>query len=197
MYIKLLIPIILVISLVLICGCTGDNMVESIPVNEGVDTLTGDYSELYGEYMAEDVDVTVTLSVDMGYAFENKFSLSEGGDGYTVTDLSSDEQYTYDAAKESEAYKAAGYLPPNEIAYPDGEGYSSRLSGDLALERLLSGSNVFDGYDAGCVTLDGECLYTAKAEDGITSYTYEFKVQVKDGEAEFPASIKYLIEVNK
>lgn len=197
MYIKRILIAALAMLLCFAWGCGDADTGETVPVQNDIITLMGDYGELYAAYTASPVDVTVTLSVDMAYSFENIFTITEGGDGYTLTELSSGEQYVYDAAEQAEAYKAAGYLPPNEVAYPDGEVYSSRLSGDLALERLLSGSNLFDGYDSGCVALDGECLFTARAEGGITSYTYEFKVNVTDGDVVFPATVKYLIEVNK
>lgn len=197
MFIKVILSMLLALSMCLAAGCSEEGQ-EDTDTTVSVDALMGDYASVYESYTAEPVDVSVTLTVDMGYSIENRFSLTQSASGYTLTDLTAEKTVTYEVSQTEHVYKTAGYLPPYEIAYPDeAGGYSSRISGDIALEMLLSGSNLFDGYDSGSVTLDGECLFSVTADTEISSYSYEFAVNVADGDAQFPAKIKYLIEVNK
>lgn len=197
MFIKGVLPFLLVFSLCLAAGCSETEQ-EHIGATVSADALMGDYSSVYDSYIAKPVDVSVTLTVDMGYCVENRFSLTQSESGYALTELNEGRTVMYEDSQTELVYKTAGYLPPYEIAYPDeAGGYSCRISGDIALEMLLSGSNLFDGYDSGCVTLDGECFFSVASDTEISSYSYEFAVNVADGDAQFPAKIKYLIEVNK
>lgn len=197
MLIKRILPLLMVLGLCFMPACReaeGESVVPSAQTD-----ITGGYSELLQAYSQQKTDVTVTLTVDTVTYIENKFSLCEAESGYTLTDLTAEQTYTYDAdTPKDEICRIAAYLPPYEVAYPSEDGaYSSRLGGEIALEMLLEGSNLFDGYSSENVSLDGECLYTAHADGRLVSYSYEFAVNISDGEAVFPAKIKYLIEVNK
>ncbi len=197
MFIKRLLTLSLALGICFLAACSEESDESSVPTVKG--DVTGGYSELVQAYGQQKTDVTVTLTVDTVTYIENRFSLVEGEAGYTLTDLTSSQSYTYDAdTTEEDIYRIAAYLPPYEMAYPVEDGvYSSRLGGEIALEMLLAGSNLFNGYSSDNVSLDGECLYTANVDGGIRSYSYEFAVNIADGEAAFPAKIKYLIEVNK
>jgi len=198
---KRLLCVFLILSALLLVGCgkgepDADGEGESTQTTEPFIPVT--YEDHYGLYMKAPKDVTVTLTVSGGVELENRFSLLEEKSGYTLTDLSTEETRVFDEdANEADVLKIAGYLPPYESAFEAEGGYQVKLSGEVILEMLLSGSNIFSGYDTDSVTLDGECVYTATADYGITGYSYEFAVNITDGETAFPAKIKYLIEVNK
>lgn len=196
MYTKLFTALFAGLCLCLLTACTE---AEQISPSSAVQTEKADYESVLNKYGESALNVSITLTVESDVSVEHRFTLTEGEEGYTLTDLDSDRVLTYGADTPTEkVFRTAGYLPPYEIAYPTGEGeYSSRLSGDINLEMLLRGSNLFEGYSAENADLDGECLYTAAVSDGIEWYSYEFAVNVNDGGAQFPAKIKYYIEVNE
>ena len=201
MLFKRVLCVLLIAALCSFAGCDGEDTDGSTSVDGTSETelpMPESYEDHRNIFMDKPLDVTVTLTVDMTPAVENRFSLKEEQSGYILTDLFTDKQVIYDEdADEEEIFKIAGYLPPYEAAYENGGGYGVRFAGDLALEMLLSGSNLFNGYGIDNVTLDGECTYSAVVDYGITGYSYEFSVNVNDGGATFPAKVKYLIEVNK
>lgn len=192
----------LILSTLSLAGCAGVGSVNEGESGNEAETaapfIPVTYEDHYGLFMEAPKNVTVTLTVSGGVELENRFSLLEEKSGYTLTDLSTEKTTVFDEdAVEADVLKIAGYLPPYEHAYESEGGYSVKLSGEVILEMLLSGSNLFAGYSPDNVTLDGECVYTATADYGITGYSYDFAVNITDGENTFPAKIKYLIEVNK
>lgn len=161
-----------------------------------------DYSAALSDLAAAPLDVSCTLSCALPASIERTCRLTETDGAYTATDGAGNIISSCEAGADPDpTFKAAGYVVPLATTLEEeADGvYKAHLTGSEIRAFLLYGSNLFEGYFAneGVDLADG-CLFTLyTAEGAISAYSYEFTLNVTDGEDTFSADVKYYIEVKK